>query len=166
MKQLLGFPSVQIALCLAVFALVGWKFGAFGLVLASPLLAAAIAVPVMNLVANIRHAARERVWLPVHGEHFVFRDVTIHVLEDDDHWRWVPLADARKAAGVAASEGALQATYGERIQRMGKPMQVYLRDDALIEYLSKSTDATALRFRTWVERTVALPAQKIREREG
>jgi len=29
-------------------------------------------------------------WLPLHGTHYVFKHRTIHVLEDDDNWRWLP----------------------------------------------------------------------------
>lgn len=166
MKQWLGYPSVQIVLCLAVFSGIVWQFGPFGTVIAAPLLAAAIARPVLSLIANIRHGMRERVWLPVHGQHFTFHDVRIRVLEDESHCRWVCLADARKVAGIGASEAALEATLGPRFRRAGKPLLPYLRDDALVEYLAKSTDATALRFRTWVDRTVAVPGQKIRERMG
>ena len=39
-----------------------------------------------------------------------------------------------------------------------------MRDDALITYLGKQTDATALRLRTWVERNIAFPAERARER--
>lgn len=166
MRQWLGYPSVQIALAVAIYLALGWKFGAFGLVIMAPGLAAAIARPVINLAGNIRQTVRERTWLPVHGTHFVFKDVTIHVLEDERHFRWVNLADARKVGGIHASEGALQSAYGQRLQRTGKPAQLWIRDDALIEYLARSTDAVALRFRTWIDRQVAMPAQKIRERLG
>jgi hypothetical protein len=90
--------------------------------------------------------------------------VTVHVFEDERHERWVNLADARKAAGITASDGALEKSMGARFQRRGR--DVWLRDDALVEYLSRSTDAVALRFRTWVDRQVMFPGQKIRERLG
>ncbi|MDB5874775.1 MAG: hypothetical protein JWQ07_4217 [Ramlibacter sp.] len=166
MKHWLGFPSVQIALCLAVFAWVAWRLGPFGAVWASPLLAAAIAYPVYNLVGNIRHGMRERTWLPVHGQHYVFKGTTIHVLEDDDRCRWISLADMNKVAGITAGERALELAYPERCKRMGKTGQPHLRDDALIEHLGKESNPVALRFRTWAERTVAFPGRKIRESLG
>lgn len=166
LKHWLSFPSVQIALCLAVYALVGWRFGAFGLVLASPGLAAAVARPVLTLLANFRHGMRERTWLPVHGHHYVFKGITIHVLEDEDHCRWIPLADVRKVAGATASEGALTVAYPERFKRLGKPAQPHLRDDALVEHLGKESNPVALRFRTWVDRDVAFPGRRIRKRLG
>ena len=166
LKRWLSYPSVQIALCLAVFALVGWRLGPFAMVISSPLLAAAIAVPVMNLAANIRHAARERTWLPVHGQHYVFKGITIHVLEDEDFCRWISLADMRKVAGVTASESVLATVYPERCKRLGDGGQPHLRDDALIEHLGKESNPVALRFRTWVDREVAYSARRIRKSRG
>ena len=42
MKRLLAMPSIQIGLCLAVFAWGCWKFGPAGAAITSPLLGAAI----------------------------------------------------------------------------------------------------------------------------
>lgn len=166
MTRWLRLPSIQIALCLAVYALVGWKLGPFALVLASPLLAAAIARPLLTLLANFRHGVREQVWRPVLGQHYAFKGTTIRVLEDHDHCRWVCLADVRKVVGTTASERALAVTYADRVQQMGRPGQAYLRDDALIEHLSKENNPVALRFRTWAERDIAQPAKRIRKGLG
>ena len=166
LKRLLSYPSVQIGLCVAVYAFIGYRLGAFGLVWASPLLAAAIARPIMNLVANFRYNVRAHVLLPVHGQHYVFKGTTIHVIEDDDRCRWIPLADVRKVAGVTANDGALAVTYPERFARMGNPPQPYLRDDALVEHLAKENNPVALRFRTWVDRDVAFPGRRIRKSLG
>jgi hypothetical protein len=165
-KALLAQPSVQISLCLAVYALVGLQFGAFGLVLSSPLLAACIARPLLNLIGSMRQTLRERVWLPVHGDYFVFKGVRIEVVEDEDHCRWVRLADARKAAGLGATDAALAIRFGPRLVKMGRTAQLYLRDDALVELLSKSTDAHTLRFRHWVEADIVKPGAKIRSSKG
>ena len=166
MKRWLSFPSVQIALCVAVFAVLVWRGGPFVAVIASPLLAAAIAYPVYNLVANIRHGIRENAWLPVHGQHYVFKSMTIHVLEDDDRCRWISLADMQKVAGVTASERALALTYPERCKQLGRAGLPHLRDDALIEHLSKESNPMALRFRTWVDGTVSKPGRKVRKSLG
>ena len=166
MKRWLTYPSVQIALCMAVFGAVVWRMGPFAAVLASPLLAAAIARPLLTLIANFRHGVRERTWLPVHGEHYVFKGVTIHVLEDDDRCRWISLADVHKVTGVTASEGALVVTYPDRCKRMGKHAQPHIRDDALVEHLAKESNPLALRFRTWVDRDVSFPGRRIRKGLG
>ena len=161
----LSYPSVQIALCLAVFCAVGWRWGAIGMIWTSALLGAAICRPVMNLVANLRDRARENTWLPKHGQHYVYKGVTLRVLEDEEHGRWVSLADARKVVGVTASERSLAATYPGRCEHFGKD-GVYLRDDALVEHFAKENDPAALRFRTWVEGTIANPGRNVRRKLG
>jgi hypothetical protein len=166
MKRWLSFPSVQIALCVAAYLLVGWRLGSVALVVTSPLLAAATARPIMNLLANTRHGLRAHVLLPVHGTHYVFKGITVHVNEDEDHCRWVALADVRKCVGVTAGEGALAVTYPARVRRMGKPEQAFLRDDALVEHLAKENNPAALRMRTWVDRTISFPGRQIRKRLG
>ena len=165
MKRWLAAPSVQIALCLLVYAFVGYRMGRFALVVTSPLLAAALAHPLLTLLANLRHKAREHTWLPVHGKHFVYKGATIGVLEDDDHCRWISLADIRKVVGLTASERALTVAYPGRCRVLaaGRP---YLRDDALVEHLGKENAPPALRFRTWVEHDIAFPGRRIRANRG
>lgn len=165
-KRWLGFPSVQIALCVAGFLVFAWQTGPFATAIASPLLGVMLARPIWSLLANFRHNVRVRAWLPVHGHHFVFKGVTIHVLEDEDHCRWVSLADVRKVVGMTTGESRLAVAYPGRCQRMGKPSQPYLRDDALVEHLGKERDPAALRFRIWAERTVVIPGRRIRSNLG
>ena len=166
MKQWLGSPMVQIALCAGAYALVGYYFGKAALVMTSPLLGAAITHPLIVLASNIRHRVRAHFWLPVHGPHFVFRDITIHVIEDEEHCRWVNLADVRRVVTAMAAERALSATYGQKFRLMGTPAQAHLRDDALDTHLGKVNEPTALRFRTWVERNIAFPGRRRRMDRG
>lgn len=165
MKQWLAYPSVQIALCTACYALLAYWTDKWTVVFVSPLYGAVIARPLINLVANLRQALRAQVWLPVHGQHYVFKGTTVHVLEDEEGWRWVRLADVQQAlGGPALNARQLALVYPERLELMGTPGQLHMRDDALIAYLGKQKDATALRLRTWVERNIAFPAQRMRER--
>ena len=166
MLRWLSFPSVQIVFCSAVFALVAWKFGPFGAAIASPLLGTAICRPVMALVANLRQTARESIWLPVHGQHYVFKGVTVRVREDDDRCRWVCMADVRKVVGETASERTLAVAFPDRFLQDGRPAQAWLRDDALIEHLGRENNPAALRLRTWTERTIAIPGRRVRSSLG
>ena len=161
----LKFPVVQIAVCVTLYLLAGWRWGPFVMVVSSPLLAAAVALPVINLATDLRQRAREDTWLPVHGQHYVYKGVTVHVLEDDEHRRWVSLADARKVVGVTASVRSLAVAYPGRCEHFGKS-GAFLRDDALVEHLAKENDPAALRFRTWAERTIANPGRNVRSKLG
>jgi hypothetical protein len=165
MKHWLSLPFVQIAVCVTLFLLAGWRWGAFTMVWTSPLLGAAVCIPVMNLVAGLRQRAREDTWLPVHGQHYVYKGTTINVREDESHCRWVRLADVRKVVGITAGERALAVAYPGRFEAFDKA-GMHLRDDALVEHLGKENDPGALRFRTWVERTVMLPGRKVRGNLG
>jgi hypothetical protein len=158
-------PLVQIALCVTVYLLASWRWGPFFMAIASPLLGVAVCVPLMNLVAGLRQRARENTWLPVHGQHYVYKGVTLRVLEDEEHRRWVSLADARRVVGVTASERSLAVAYPGRCEHFGKD-GAYLRDDALVEHLAKENDPGALRFRTWAERTIAIPGRNVRSKLG
>ena len=164
MKRWLSFPSVQIALCTVCYGLVGYWLGKYMLVFTAPAYGAAIARPLINLVANFRHGVRAHVWMPAHGTYYVFKDTTIHVLDDEDSWRWLPLADVERVLGRKLNARLLGITYPERVLLAGKPARMHIRDDTLIEHLSKLSDPVALRLRTWVERNVALPARRIRQR--
>ena len=166
MKRWLTFPLVQILLCVAVYALVGYYFGKFAIVTTSPLFAAAVARPLWALVFDIWRGMRARVWLPVHGHHFVFKGTTVQVVEDESHFRWVSLSDVKKVLGSGMSDGAFAMAYPGRFRIMDKPAGGYLRDDALVAYLSKGSEQTTVRFKTWVERNIVLPGGRIRKNLG
>lgn len=151
---------------MAAFGVFAWWAGPFATVIASPLLGVAIARPVLTSLANFRQGVRAVTWLPVHGQHYVFKGVTMHVLEDDSHWRWIRVADANRIVAVPPGERQMLRVFPGRYARMGKPAQPYLRDDALIEYLAREGSPAALRFRTWVERNIAFSASRIRRNLG
>ena len=117
----------------------------------------------MKLASNFRHRVRARVWLPVHGRHFVYRGTTIHVLEDEERHRWICLADMQAVVGVTASERALSVTYPDRLQLMGRPAQTYMRDDAMVAHLGKEKQLMVLKFRTWLDRSVRVPGANVRK---
>lgn len=165
-KRWLKSPLFQIALWLGAYALVGLYFGKFAWVVTSPLLALGIRRPLIALASSLRYQARAHVWLPLHGRHYVYRDFRIHVVEDDEHCRWVSLADVQKVVGVTATVRALANAYPGRVKGLGAPAQTHLRDDALIAHLGKENKPEALRFRTWVERNIALPGRRVRKNFG
>lgn len=162
MKRWLKIPSFQIALWLLAFAMVGLYFGKFALLVTSPLLAVGMRRPLFALAAGFRHAVRSHVWLPVHGQHYVFRGITIHVVEDKDQCRWVRLADVHKVTGSLANERTLAAAYPGGVQALGTPAQPHMRDDVLVTHLGKLNRPEALRLRTWLERNIARPGQRVR----
>lgn len=164
MPQWASHPAVQLLLCTVCYMALGYWTDRWMVLFLSPLYGALVALPLMNLLASLRQGLRARVWLPVHGQHYVFKGTTVHVLEDPLGWRWVRVADVESVLGTSLNTRVLAITYPERLESSGRPARWYMRDDALITYLGKQTDATALRLRTWVERNIAFPAERARER--
>jgi hypothetical protein len=163
MKSWYTLAWVQIALWLGAYAALGYTFGKFAWLLASPLVAYGIARPLMALASDLRHKILGAVWLPEHGKHFVFRNVTIHVVEDDEGQRWVDLADVFKVVGNAVTPRTLAIAYPGRVADRGSPARPHMRDDALVTHLGTKNQPEALRFRTWVERSIAVPGRKVRQ---
>ena len=164
--KLFTFPSVQITLCVLVYILVGNYFGAMGWAIASPGLGAAIARPIMNLLGNMRQRAREHVWLPVHGDYYAYKDIRIYVVEDEDHCRWVRMADVRRVVGASANDRAMAQVYAKGWQLSGSPPEPYIRDDALVAYLGKENRPVTLKMALWVKRNLVVPGEKVRDKYG
>lgn len=166
MRRWLGNPAVQVALCAGVCAWIGYRFGVLAMLGALPLFAIAIAWPLFELGTSLHRMANRRIWRPVHGRHHAYKDITIQVEEDVDHFRWLRLADVQKVVGVTASEHTLAIAYPNRLQAMGEPATTHIRDDALIAHLDKMGTPATLRFRTWIERNVAFQGRRVRSNFG
>jgi hypothetical protein len=156
----------RLALCSGV-AWVVWHFlGLAPMVAVAPLFGMALAKPLIDLASDLRHQTHARVLKPVQGRHFAFRGIPVDVLEDADHRRWVRAADVRAIVGMTASNGALALSYPAGWREFGRPATPYFSDDALLAHLAKERSPEALRFLHWVERDIAFPAQRVRERLG
>ncbi|MES2581794.1 MAG: hypothetical protein V4627_03680 [Pseudomonadota bacterium] len=155
---------MQVALWTGAYLALGYWTDKWTVLFVSPLYGALIARPLINLMASLRQLMRSSVWMPAQGQHYVFKGTTVHVLQDEDGWRWVRLADVQLVLETPLNTRVLAVTYPERLQRMGRPAQMHMRDDALLMHLGKQNNDAALRLRTWVERNVAFPAQRMRER--
>ena len=156
----------RLALCAGIGWLV-WRIGGLvPMVAVAPLVGIALAKPLLDLASDLRHQANARALKPVQGRHFVFRGTPVDVIEDADHRRWVRAADVRRIIGTTATDGALALTYPSGWRQFGRPGTPYFSDDALVAHLTKERSPEALRFLHWVERDIAFPAQRVRERLG
>jgi hypothetical protein len=151
----------------ALVAWAAWKvFGASGLVYAAPLFGVALAKPLIELAADARRAMHRAHWRDVEGRHYAFRGRPVRVVEDADACRWIRLADVRALVGFTASDGALALAYPDGVRRIGRPVEPYVGAEALLVHLGKERAPEAIRFRGWVEREIAFPARRERERRG
>src|SRR4051812_11435512 len=98
--RFLTHPLVVAVLGAALLVGVGWRFGPFAVLIAVVPVAAVVSRPLINLAFLARERVREEIWLPEHGDWYAFRDVRIHVVEDDEGHRWVPVHDVRKMVAL------------------------------------------------------------------
>lgn len=165
-QGLLRRPSVQITLLSLSYLALGYKAGLFIFVLVLPVYAALATLPVIELLREWRHGMRRAVWQEAQGQYYAYRDIRIHVLEDESHCRWVRSADIRRIYPPLVSERQLRIQYPNTSQDIGQPPQLYLRDDVLTRHLRQVNEPLALRLGTWVERSIFFPGSKLRERYG
>jgi hypothetical protein len=145
-----------------------WTALAFSMAMSAYFYGMALSSPLMDLVAELRHGARARIFKGIEGRFFAFHGHSVQVVEDLDHVRWVRMADVRKVLGasISADDEALRLTYGRGFAWSGKPLEGFLSDEALLRHLAKSRDPVALRLRHWVERDVVFPARRQRSKFG
>jgi len=159
-----------IAIRLVLCGIVTWMaFRYAGLTTAVPtviLYAIALPKPLLDLASELRHQYRRHHWRDREGRHYVYHGMPLSVQEDIEHRRWIGLVGVRAIVGFTASDSALSRTYPDGWRLFGRPPEPHLRDDALIAHLRKERSANALKFRHWIEREIAFPARRQRERYG
>lgn len=166
MKQILTRGFFIVVLCSCFSAAAYYFINVYAMMLSLPLFGIGLSRVIIDLVAELRHYFREAASRKISGKHYSFRGITLHVVEDDDYAFWFPADEIRKAVGQGAADRALALTYPTGWCEMGKPLKGYLRDDALLIYLSKETSLQGIKFKIWVERTIAFQAKSQRERFG
>ena len=121
---------------------------------------------VVDLLAEMGWQMRRTALEPLSGKHYQFQNFQFQVIEDDDCCRWIPTEEVREIIGQLASDEALVRLFPSGHQRMGEANKGYLRDDALMAHLAGAHTSQAIKFKNWIERNVAFPARRIRERKG
>ncbi len=166
MTEALTTIAIRLALCAAAtWGL--WRLGfSSGLLFMAGVVGIVVARPLIDLAIAIWHEMRRANWRELEGRHFAFKGRPIRVFEDDDHQRWVRLADIRAVAGFTATDTALRVTYPRGCALRGRPPELYVSDEALLAHLVKQRAPLTVRFRHWVEREIVFPARRQRERLG
>jgi hypothetical protein len=153
--------------CCGLLSWAAWRLGGPGvLVVTLPLLGIALARPLLELASALHHEMNRAHWRDVEGRHYAFRGCPVSVVEDPDRRRWIRLADIRAIVGFTASDGALAISYPNGVQRLGRPPELHLSDEALLTHLQKERSPDAIRLCHWVEREIVFPARRERERLG
>ncbi len=158
--------AIRLTVCI-VFAWLAFRLGGvLSLVPSLGLFGILLAKPLVELASALRHAIRAQAWKPVQGRYFAYRGEPVQVLEDEDHRRWILASDVRRIVATNTSDNALALTYPSGFRNIGKPAEPHFSDEALLAHLATDHSAEALKFRHWVERDIAFPARRLRERYG
>jgi hypothetical protein len=164
MQSLLARLTVRLCACVALAWLLWRGLGAVGLAVSAPLFGVALAKPLLDMAAGAGRWLHGLAWRSVDGRHVAYKGIALDVVHDVDGTCWVGLAGLRKVVAGLPADAVFRAAYPERFRTAGRRPAGYLQVEALLDYLARATADPTLRFRRWVERELAMPAQRRRER--
>ncbi|MFZ4481472.1 MAG: hypothetical protein ACOYNZ_16435 [Rhodoferax sp.] len=166
MRRILKRGLVAIILCSLFSAAAYYFLNVYAFFFSLPMFGIALSRVTIDLLGDLRHRADSLAMAQMQGRHYSYAGIPLHVLEDEEHCRWIPTAVVREIVGGGTSDRALAISYAGGWCAMGKPEQGHLRDDALMIYLTRHSSVRGLKFRHWAERNIAFPARRQRQRLG
>ncbi len=140
--------------------------GPIGVVLLSPLWGALLAVPILDGFSAYARLMRWAAWVDVDGHYYEHRARWMDIVEDGGGERFIRIEHVRQFLLDLPADAVFARIYPGRTLIHGRLSLIYLRDDALLEYLAHASSDDALKMRRWVDRDVRRPGQKRREHEG
>jgi len=154
--------AVRIFICLVV-SWIGWRMGGpYGLGSSLALYGVLLAHPLVELAGELRGKLREEAFRPVQGKFWSYKGRRLTVIEDEQCVRWIKALDVARIIGATLNHAALEQNHPQGYRRFeGLP---HFSDETLLLFLAKQTSPEAIRFRNWVEKDIAFPARRLRER--
>ena len=139
-----------------------WRFwGPSGLVFSAPLFGLALARPIMEGLISGYAGLRGSVYRDVSGRHFAYRGRSLDVRMDEAGFQWLRLSDVRRLLPNLPRDDSLAQALGPACVTL-QPTPPRIQAEALHAYLAKASAPDSVKFRTWIERTIMLPAAKAR----
>jgi hypothetical protein len=166
MNSLVGRIVGASLVCWGFYALTERLLGPVVWLFVAVLMGVAFSRILIDVAADLGWRARQRHLKSMSGTHYQFQSHIVHVLEDDDHCRWLATDEIRKIVSGLVSDAFLAAKFPNGYQSRGKTGRGYLRDDALVAHLAALQEPQAIKFKNWVEHSIALPARTVRKRKG
>ncbi len=154
------------AFCGAYYWLTKDLLGPVELLFLAVAIGASFARIFIDLLAELSWMYRRGMMESLSGNYYQFQSFRLHIVEDDDHCRWVPTEKIREIVGQLASDNTLAQLFPTGHQCLGDEQKGYLRDDAVIAHLGSANTPQAIKFKNWIERNVAFPARRTRQRKG
>jgi hypothetical protein len=154
--------AIRIGVCLVVSWL-GWRMGgAYGLGSSLALYGVLLAHPLVELAGELRGRLREEAFRPIEGNFWSYKGRRLTVIEDEQHVRWIKALDVARIIGVTLNHASLEQNHPQGYRRFGE--LPCFSDETLLLFLAKQSSPEAIRFRNWVEKDIAFPARRLRER--
>jgi hypothetical protein len=166
MNGLFGRIVCASLVCWAYYALTERVLGPVVWLFVAVLIGAAFSRILIDVAAELAGWLRQQQLKSMSGTHYRFQSNIVHVVEDDDCCRWLATDEIRKIVSGLVSDSLLAAKFPNAYQSLGKTGRGYLRDDALIAHLANLQEPQAIKFKNWVEHSIALPARTVRKRKG
>lgn len=163
MRDALFRLLVRLALAAVVagFFRVATGMWSLALVLASPLIAAAAARPLLELAGRSPQVMRHLAWRDVAGRHHAFRGRSIDVHVDERGVPWLSEHDVRRCVPGLPAVAVLQRLHPAGCAAIGpRTPEGRITAGSLAEALARTSDPGTGRFLHWLERDVARPARR------
>jgi hypothetical protein len=155
-----------VAACVGFYFLTARFLGPVVWLFVAMLSGPAFARIVIDVSAEMGWRFRSAVLKPLSGTNYRFQTFAVHVLESEDHCRWIATQEVRKIVGQLVGDAVLAKLFPSGYQCLGKEQKGYLRDDAMVAHLGQASTPQAIKFKNWVERNIAFPAQRVRCKKG
>jgi hypothetical protein len=143
---------VRLALCAATTWLIWRYLGLLGAVSTIPLYAAALASPILELLAGTHRAAKELVLADVQGRYYQHRGHAIDVRQDDEEQLWLLVRDVRRVLPALPRDEVLARLFPGSAQPLPPARELRIRADALVEHLRSAQDPGGVKFKVWLQR--------------
>lgn len=151
---------VRLLLCV-VFAYVAWRQAdAIGLIFSSLVFGIALASPFLDLLLHTKLLLKQRVLSGVHSRHYVFQMTDIDIVRDAHQQCWLSVMDVRRVIKRFPKDNVVMKLYPNDVMYDKKLRGSRIRAAALVDYLQRSKNITALKFMQWIEREVIFPTAK------
>lgn len=120
------------------------------------LFGAILARPITNFASALHRQAQDIRYRHLNGNYYEFDGYPMVIHTDRTGTPWIDIQSVRSAFNQIPSDPVLKRIFGDQIMGDIRPR---IHVDALIAYFRKAHDPRSIRFKRWLERDVAFPAQ-------
>lgn len=160
MLHLIANLTFRLLLCVVIAYLAWRQADVIGLVFSSLIFGLALSTPILELVSHLKHSIKHGVFSNLNGRHYVFQNISIDIIEDDNHVCWLSLKDVRKVIEGFPRDAVIVKLYPDHFIIDNKTGVSRLSANALVNYLNHSSNVTATKFKLWIEREVIFPTKR------